>query len=134
MSSTILCYPRRQFSKSSSSFQTPFHLPYVTDACFTIYDLQLPQTSALQRVGLTEFLDLHWIPGDDKEKGKLGGTPTVTFFAPTNQAFKSLPKKLQWFLFSPFGSRALKKLLQFHIVPGLVAHSGTHYMLPVIKG
>jgi|ERR1700722_7577611 len=82
------------------------------------------KTSALQRVGLTGELDLRWIPGRDGEKGKLEGATMATLFLPTNKAFRSLPKRLQLFLFSPNGERVLKKLLQFHVVPGLVVHSG----------
>ncbi|KAF9470658.1 hypothetical protein BDN70DRAFT_901938 [Pholiota conissans] len=40
-----------------------------------------------------------------------------------NAAFECLPKKLQSFLFSPFGEKILKKLLQYHIVPGAVVHT-----------
>lgn len=75
------------------------------------------QTSALQRVGLTdelEWSDIH---------GPLSGSPAVTVFAPTNRAFARLPRRLRRFLFSPFGEKALKKLLQFHIVPEFVLHS-----------
>ena len=52
------------------------------------------------------------------------GSPATTVFAPTNKAFQRLPKKLRLFLFSPFGEHVLKKLLQFHIVPEFVLHSG----------
>jgi len=47
----------------------------------------------------------------------------VTVFAPTNNAFARLPKGLQRFLFSRFGERALKKLLEFHIVPEFILYS-----------
>ncbi|KAF8906022.1 FAS1 domain-containing protein [Gymnopilus junonius] len=75
-------------------------------------------TSALQRSGLTRNLDLRWVRG----KG-LKGTPLVTIFAPTNRAFEALPRNLRSYLFSPFGERTLKKLLQYHIVPHTVLHS-----------
>ncbi len=52
------------------------------------------------------------------------GSPAVSVFAPTNKAFSRLPPKLKLFLFSPFGEKALKKLLQFHVVPEAVLHSG----------
>jgi hypothetical protein len=51
------------------------------------------------------------------------GTGSTTFFVPSNLAFKKLPWKLELFLFSPFGENVLKKLLQFHVVPGIVLHS-----------
>ncbi|TFK42817.1 FAS1 domain-containing protein [Crucibulum laeve] len=80
-------------------------------------------TSALQRSGLTRALDLWYVHGKDSGKGRLKGTSTVTIYAPVNNAFDRLPKKLQLFLFSPFGRRALKKVLQYHIVPDVVLHS-----------
>ncbi|KAF8810710.1 FAS1 domain-containing protein [Phlegmacium glaucopus] len=75
-------------------------------------------TSALQRSGLTEALDLRYI----HHKG-FEGSRLVTAFAPTNHAFEALPKKLQLFLFSPFGEKALKKILSYHVVPNVVVHS-----------
>ncbi|EDR11024.1 uncharacterized protein LACBIDRAFT_232955, partial [Laccaria bicolor S238N-H82] len=80
-------------------------------------------TSAIQRMGLTDNIDLHYVRGLDGHKGHFQGASTVTVFAPTNRAFEVLPEKLRLFLFSPFGAPALKKLLQFHIVPDLVLHS-----------
>lgn len=47
----------------------------------------------------------------------------MTFFAPTNGAFRRLPKRLKFYLFSPFGERALKKILAYHIVPDFILHS-----------
>lgn len=80
-------------------------------------------TSAIQRMGLTDNIDLHYVRGLDGHQGHFEGASTVTVFAPTNRAFEVLPEKLRLFLFSPFGAPALKKLLQFHIVPDLVLHS-----------
>lgn len=82
-------------------------------------------TSALQRVGLTDALEWRYLPkgGKDDKKWTVEGTGSTTFFVPSNIAFKKLPKKLQLFLFSPFGEKVLKKLLEFHIVPGIVLHS-----------
>ncbi|KAI0822649.1 hypothetical protein BC628DRAFT_654431 [Trametes gibbosa] len=79
-------------------------------------------TSALQRVGLTDAVEWREVPSSDG-KHTVDGSPAVTIFAPTNKAFSKLPPKLKLFLFSPFGERALKKLLQFHIVPELVLHA-----------
>ncbi|KAI9056677.1 hypothetical protein FKP32DRAFT_1607820 [Trametes sanguinea] len=79
-------------------------------------------TSALQRVGLTDAVDWHNVHNSDG-KDTVEGSPAVTFFAPTNRAFERLPTRLRRFLFSPFGAKALKKLLQFHIVPELVLHA-----------
>ncbi|KAG6861886.1 hypothetical protein C0995_010592 [Termitomyces sp. Mi166 len=84
-------------------------------------------TSAIQRTGLTDLLDLHYKHEKKDEKGSFVGSNTVTVFAPTNHAFEELPTKLRIFLFSPFGTRTLRKLLQYHIVPGLVFHTGKYH-------
>jgi uncharacterized surface protein with fasciclin (FAS1) repeats len=76
-------------------------------------------TSAIQRVRLADSLDIRY----DTEKHKLKGTNTTTVFVPSNRAFNKLPTKLKLFLFSPFGERVLKKLLQFHVVPDFVFHA-----------
>ncbi len=68
---------------------------------------------------MTDDVDWHWV----KESHTLEGAPAVTFFAPTNRAFRSLPPKLRLFLFSPFGARALKKILAYHVVPDYVFHT-----------
>jgi len=57
----------------------------------------------------------------------LQGTGAVTLFAPTEAAFDKLPPGLRRFLFSPFGERALKKIISFHIVPDLLLHSDWIY-------
>ncbi|KAF9567646.1 FAS1 domain-containing protein [Agrocybe pediades] len=75
-------------------------------------------TSVLQRSGLTEETDLRYVHGEG-----LKGAATVTVFAPTNRAFQRLPKKLQLFLFSPFGERILRKIVQYHVVPNQAVHS-----------
>ncbi|KAG5645031.1 hypothetical protein DXG03_007210 [Asterophora parasitica] len=84
-------------------------------------------TSAIQRTGLTDHLDLRYVRGKKDKKGSLEGAGAVTVFAPTNRAFDVLPKKLKLFLFSPFGTRILRKLLQYHIVPDAVFHTDYLY-------
>ncbi|KAG6910898.1 hypothetical protein DXG01_006581 [Tephrocybe rancida] len=84
-------------------------------------------TSAVQRTGLTELLDLEYIHAKEGKPGEYKGAKAVTVFAPTNRAFKKLPAKLRLFLFSPFGTRVLRKLLQYHIVPDLVFHTDYIY-------
>ncbi|KIY64965.1 FAS1 domain-containing protein [Cylindrobasidium torrendii FP15055 ss-10] len=74
-------------------------------------------SSAIQRSGLTEATDILY--RFDRPSDEFEGARTVTAFVPTNHAFERLPKKLQLFLFSPFGERALKKILQFHVVPDI---------------
>jgi len=75
-------------------------------------------TSTLQRSGLTEALDIRYIPHKGFE-----GSGLTTLFAPTNHAFGALPKKLRLFLFSPFGEKALKKILSYHVVPNVTVFS-----------
>lgn len=83
------------------------------------------QTSAIQRVGLTDDIDLRFVDEHDHHHGhKLKGTSSLTLFAPANSAFERLPPKLRMFLFSPLGHHVLRKVLEYHIVPGLVIHSG----------
>lgn len=80
-------------------------------------------TSAIQRVDLTGAVDRWWTPGKDGGHGSFIGAEITTFFAPTSGAFQRLPHKLRLFLFSPFGAKALKKLLEYHIVPQVVLHT-----------
>ncbi|KAG2061322.1 FAS1 domain-containing protein [Suillus hirtellus] len=82
-------------------------------------------TSAIQHVGLIGAVDYRRILGKDCQISFVGAE-LATFFAPTSGAFQRLPKKLRLFLFSLFGSKALKKLLEYHVVPQLVLH--TDYM------
>lgn len=84
------------------------------------------QTSAVQRTGLADSLDLRYIRGKDGGKGSLEGASAVTVFAPSNRAFEALPRNLQLFLFSPFGTHILKKILQYHIIPDFVFHTGKY--------
>jgi uncharacterized surface protein with fasciclin (FAS1) repeats len=113
-----------------SIFQELFLFPHyfgtvvsLTTTYSRIY-LKLWQTSALQRVGLTDTIEWRYVPREHDKKWHVEGTGSTTLFVPSNIAFKKLPKKLQLFLFSPFGERVLRKLLEFHIVPGIVLHSG----------
>ncbi|KAI0371796.1 hypothetical protein BV20DRAFT_965078 [Pilatotrama ljubarskyi] len=96
--------------------------PSIFQIGFLFQDQFSTLTSALQRVGLTDAVEWREVPGSDG-KHTVDGSPAVTFFAPTNKAFARLPKRLRAFLFSPFGEKALKKLLQFHIVPEVVLHA-----------
>ncbi|KAK7693118.1 hypothetical protein QCA50_002684 [Cerrena zonata] len=97
----------------ASAFQSLFFIP----------DLFSTFTSAIQRVGLSDAIEWRYVRGEDGEKGTVQGSPSNTVFVPTNKAFKKLPRKLQLFLFSPFGEHVLKKLLQFHVVPEFILHS-----------
>ncbi|PCH38302.1 hypothetical protein WOLCODRAFT_149244 [Wolfiporia cocos MD-104 SS10] len=92
--------------------------PAVYEGLFMVPDIFSVLTSALGRVGLIDALKFHRVAD-----GSLEGVSAVTFFAPTNNAFHKLPKRLRSYLFSPVGHKALKKLLQYHIVPNFVLHS-----------
>ncbi|TBU28940.1 FAS1 domain-containing protein [Dichomitus squalens] len=91
-----------------------FQIAFLFSDAFSIF------SSAIQRVGLTDELDFHG--GEDGS-----GTGAVSIFAPHNKAFSRLPPRLKFYLFSPFGQKALKKLLQFHIVPDAVLHSNYYH-------
>jgi len=70
---------------------------------------------------------LRYVKSDNSEKYTLEGSSALTLFAPTNSAFEHLPLKLRLFLFSPFGQHVLRKVLEYHIIPNLVVHSGMAY-------
>jgi len=85
-------------------------------------------TSAIQKVGLEDWIAWHHeqVKDEDKDRkgrGRFVGTPSVTLFAPSNEAWRALPENLVIYLFSPFGRRALLKLLEFHIVPEYLIYS-----------
>ena len=70
-----------------------------------------------------------------KSNDKFYGTPLATLFAPTNSAFGLLPPRLKFYLFSPFGEKALRKILGYHyIYDALILtelqHMGDRYPLP----
>ncbi|KAI6019726.1 hypothetical protein F5J12DRAFT_812737 [Pisolithus orientalis] len=97
--------------------------PSIFQAAFLFPEAFSYVTSAIQRVHLTGAVDRWYVPGEGHTRGNFHGAPSTTFFAPTSAAFQRLPKKLQRFLFSPFGEKALKKLLEFHIIPDFVLFS-----------
>ncbi|EKM55776.1 uncharacterized protein PHACADRAFT_256644 [Phanerochaete carnosa HHB-10118-sp] len=96
-----------------------FPPPSTFTTLFAFSDVFSTLTSAIQRVEFTDAVDWHWV----KESKTLEGSPAITFFAPTNKAFHRLPRRLKFYLFSPFGQRALKKILSFHTVPEFILHS-----------
>ncbi|KAF8558418.1 FAS1 domain-containing protein [Imleria badia] len=96
-----------------SIFQETFFVPEV----FSFF------TSAIQRVGLTGVIDRWQCSKDDGHNVSFLGATATTVFAPTSGAFERLPKKLRSYLFSPFGRKALKKLLEYHIVPNSVLYT-----------
>ncbi|KAI0085408.1 FAS1 domain-containing protein [Irpex rosettiformis] len=96
-----------------------FPPPSTFQILFGFFDVFSTLSSAIQRVNLTDAVDWHW----NWQSKTLDGSPAVTLFAPTNKAFHKLPTKLKLFLFSPFGERALKKILSYHVIPEYVFHS-----------
>ncbi|THH15884.1 hypothetical protein EW146_g4667 [Bondarzewia mesenterica] len=103
-----------------------FPPPSIFQEIFNFPDIFSISTSALQRVHLTSGVDWRFVPKAG-EKGSLKGNPALTLFVPSNSAWKRLPEKLRFFLFSPFGERVLHKLLAYHIVPDFVLHSDYAY-------
>ncbi|KAH7906233.1 hypothetical protein BJ138DRAFT_1223351 [Hygrophoropsis aurantiaca] len=97
--------------------------PSIFQEAFLIPEVFSYLTTALQRVHLTGATDRRYVPGEDGRKGSFQGSPATTVFAPTSGAFDRLPKKLRLFLFSPFGEGALKKILEYHIVPRIIFHT-----------
>ncbi|KAH8096833.1 FAS1 domain-containing protein [Cristinia sonorae] len=73
-------------------------------------------TSALQGTGLTNTMH-SW------ETATGVGSGFATLVAPTDTAWRTLPPKLKRFLFSPYGKKVIRKLLQLHIIPGHIVHS-----------
>jgi len=57
-----------------------------------------------------------------------------TFFAPPNEAFKKLGPKVNAFLFSPWGRKYLKALLQYHFVYNETLYSDAYYHPTVESG
>lgn len=97
--------------------------PSLFSEMFVVPEVFSYVTSAIQRVDLTGAVDRWWTPGTDGGHGSFVGAEITTFFAPTSGAFQRLPNKLRLFLFSPFGTKALRKLLEYHIVPQVVLHT-----------
>ncbi|TRM59470.1 hypothetical protein BD626DRAFT_633300 [Schizophyllum amplum] len=60
----------------------------------------------------------------------LSSENSMTLFAPDNRAFEHLPKNLREYLFSEEGSQALRKLLQYHVVPDVIFYSDYVHGLP----
>lgn len=50
-----------------------------------------------------------------------------TIFAPSNFAFQKLPAKITGFLFSSYGTKYLKALLQYHVVANQTLYSDAYY-------
>jgi len=99
--------------------------PSILDEAFLFPKRFSILTSALQKIGAQSAVE--WVLDYEKTKEKhkpvFKGSPALTLFAPTNEAFALLPDRLLMFLFSPFGERALQKILAYHVLPKHVVFS-----------
>jgi hypothetical protein len=70
------------------------------------------------QIGETSAVAFEFSPKESKAEHHpvFRGNPAITAFLPTSEAFTKLPKKLQFFLFSPFGENVMRKLLGYHII------------------
>ena len=72
--------------------------------------------------------ELHLEQSQKSDDDKFIGTPLATMFVPTNSAFGLLPPRLKLYLFSPFGQRALKKILGYHYIYDALVLTELQYM------
>lgn len=89
----------------------------ILDELFLASDHMSTLTSSIQKVHGEHYLQWHFSHMGGKHKPVFQGTALATMFAPTNEAFKALDERLKFFLFSPFGARALEMILSYHYVP-----------------
>lgn len=75
---------------------------------FSTLELGLAKTGLLEKLNTTDHA---------------GGT----FFAPSNFAFQKLGAKVNAFLFSTYGQKYLKALLEYHVVPDNTLYSDAYY-------
>lgn len=102
-----------------------FPPPSIFQEVFSMPDKFSTFTSALQRTGLTESLDLR--PKKDGDRIRFKGTDAATLFIPSNQAFDNLPKKLKLYLFSPLGLDALQSVIEYHVAPQVILDTDYFY-------
>ncbi|KAG9247964.1 Fasciclin domain-containing protein [Calycina marina] len=93
--------------------------------------LLLPPPPALKIIELLpgEFSTLQLALINNGLGPKLKDAPHTgaTFFAPSNLAFKKLGARLNAFLFSKYGEKYLKALLEYHIVANQTLYSDAFY-------
>ena len=80
----------------------------------------LPGTFSTLELGLTKT---GLLPIINDTSNHYGGT----LFAPSNFAFQKLPTKITAFLFSSYGQKYLKALLQYHAVVNQTLYSDSYY-------
>lgn len=77
---------------------------------------------ALTKTGLLESLN--------DTSNHIGGT----LFAPSNFAFQILGPRVNAFLFSSYGQKYLKALLQYHVVADQTLYSDAYYKAKKVEG
>lgn len=77
-------------------------------SAFSTLELGLSKTGLLDTLNGTDFTGSTW-------------------FLPDNAAFAKLGPRINAFLFSEYGLKYLKKLLEYHVVPGRVLYSDGYY-------
>jgi len=88
-----------------------------------------PKTLTLIDLFPTEFSTLELGLGKTDLLDKLNTTHHAggTFFAPSNFAFQKLGPRVNAFLFSKYGEKYLKALLEYHVVPDNTLYSDAYY-------
>lgn len=88
-----------------------------------------PKTLTLIDLFPTEFSTLELGLGKTGLLEKLNTTDHAggTFFAPSNFAFQKLGPRINAFLFSKYGEKYLKALLEYHVVPDNTLYSDAYY-------
>ncbi|KAI9817561.1 MAG: hypothetical protein M1827_001173 [Pycnora praestabilis] len=93
--------------------------------------LLIPPPDTLEIIDLlpTEFSTLELGLGKTGLFDELNSTAHVggTFFAPSNFAFLKLGPRINAFLFSKYGQKYLKALLQYHVVANQTLYSDAYY-------
>ncbi|TKA68510.1 hypothetical protein B0A49_06527, partial [Cryomyces minteri] len=99
--------------------------------------LILPPPNVIKIIDLLpgEFSTLELGLGKTGLLEKLNSTDHAggTFFAPSNFAFRKLGPKINAFLFSSYGQKYLKALLEYHVVPDNTLYSDAFYKAESIK-
>lgn len=94
-----------------------------------------PKTLTLIDLFPTEFSTLELGLGKTGLLEKLNTTHHAggTFFAPSNFAFQKLGPRVNAFLFSKYGEKYLKALLEYHVVPDNTLYSDAYYKADIGK-